>query len=57
MQEVEGKLKEQQRLAKTLANKAKALPVGTPASAQEARERAEQLAQEQEQAVEAAGVE
>jgi hypothetical protein len=48
-------VKEQQRLAKALDRKAKALPVGAPTNAQEARERAGQLALEQEKVAEAAG--
>ena len=55
MQEVQGASREQQRLAKALANKSKALPSAAPATAQEARDRAEALIQEQEKAAEAAG--
>lgn len=48
-------MREQQRLSSASATKARALPGGAPANAQAARERAEQLAQAQEQAAAAAG--
>lgn len=55
LQGVEGALHEQQRLAKQLASKGKALAAGPPASVEEARDRLQQLAAQQDLAAEAAG--